>query len=67
MSIRPGTYEAHCINKIFLNWREEKHVLLLDEKKGKLILARNPFKLDKYKKRFLTRTAYGSIRIERKQ
>lgn len=67
MIIKPGTYAAFCINKIFLNGREEKRVLLVDEKKGKLVLVRSPLRLDKYKKRFLTRTAYGKIRIERKQ
>ena len=51
--------------KVFINGAQIFRALLADEKKGKVCYCRYPLKLDKYKKRILTRTAYGKVTVER--
>lgn len=46
-----------------LNGRQIQQVVFADTKKGKVVVFRSPLRLDKHKKRVLTRTLYGVVDV----
>ena len=50
--------------KVFVGGIELKNVLTLNRRKGVLRVSLEPFRLDKHRKRVLTKTLYGTIRLE---
>lgn len=42
----------------------QRAVIRANERKGRVVIPRRPLKLDKYKKRILTQTLRGNVRVE---
>lgn len=50
--------------KVFVGGIEVKNVMAVNRRKGVLRVSLEPFRLDKHRKRVLTKTLYGTIRLE---
>lgn len=52
---------------VFLNGKKLKGVLCADENRGVVKVVQYPIRLDKYRKRVLSKILRGSVRVEFKQ
>jgi hypothetical protein len=52
------------LRRVYVNDKPIKNVLYADTLKGVVRCYREPLKLDKYRKRALTRTLHGNVRVE---
>lgn len=50
--------------KVYLNGRIVETAIYADDKKGKVVFYRKPIKLNKYRKRILSKTMYGHVVVE---
>lgn len=55
--------DGRGIRDVWLDGKLVRHVTLADTKRGKVVVCLYPIRLDKHRKRVLTKTLYGEVEV----